>query len=357
MKLLLKRKRSRMAKDKKMVVRKSKTLDEKYLGPEPKFSTVPTNIELIGAFNWFNYFYGSDQAKKYAKDHLKRINKSLMQKIGPVPDYEFRPSGWILRLVDMGNDLGEVYTKALAQIEKLAEKYKPIEKPIEKKPEVVVTVQDRIRAKTNYLIEELEAMVDQVMTGQKVDTDIYAWLQANETKQGNASAIVKYYEPWLSEFESDSKDPVFAFLKKIVDDANRIAINQRRVRKPRTKKAKSKAQVVSSLKFKLEDQEYKLRSIDPLQVPGAKELWTFNVKKRILSVFRSETGLTVKGTTLQEFDSEKSISKKIRKPDEVLKAVLSNGKVANRRLIEGIKAKNLDLTGRINSDTILLMVK
>lgn len=334
-----------------------KTFDEKHLGLEPKFSSIPTNIELIKAFNWFNYFHDSDQAVRYVKDHLKTVDKSLISKIAEVPAFEMQTIGWIFRLVDTGNNLGPVYDKAMAKLLVLSEKYPVKIKTVEKVVNTVSpTAQDRVRAKTNSLIAELESMVDQVMIGSKVEFNPYNWMLSNDVKQVNASAILNYYEPWVKDMENEkSKEkPLLNFLKNIVDDARRIAINQKRVRKVRTRRVKPANQLVTKLKFKAEDSEYKLRSIEPTQVVGAKELWVFNTKKRILSVFRSDSGLSVKGTTILNWNDQISLAKKIRKPEEILKSILSGTKANSKRVLDNIKAKNLPLTGRLNSDTILV---
>jgi hypothetical protein len=67
-------------------------------------------------------------------------------------------------------------------------------------------------------------------------------------------------------------------------------------------------------------------------------------------------GLSVKGTTLQGYDEETSVSKTIRKPDEVLPRLLKGGKLVLRKLMSEINSKESVPNGRINGDTILLRV-
>ena len=54
------------------------------------------------------------------------------------------------------------------------------------------------------------------------------------------------------------------------------------------------------------------------------------------------------------FDEKTSVTKKIRKPDLVLKEVVGGGKISLRKLMDTIKCVPKTATGRINSDTILL---
>lgn len=138
-------------------------------------------------------------------------------------------------------------------------------------------------------------------------------------------------------------------------------------RKPRIAKPKSADKLVVKLKYMKLDDKYKLASINPVDVVGANELWTFNVKTRKLGKYvatnidptgmgRGSSGLQVKGTTITGFNEELSIQKTLRKPDEQLKALKAAGKVALRTFLENINAIDTKMNGRINIDTILLKV-
>jgi hypothetical protein len=67
-------------------------------------------------------------------------------------------------------------------------------------------------------------------------------------------------------------------------------------------------------------------------------------------------GLSVKGSSIVNFSEEKSIQKKLRKPEVTLPEVLSGGKVYLRNALSNIRAVESALSGRLNDDTILLRV-
>jgi hypothetical protein len=67
-------------------------------------------------------------------------------------------------------------------------------------------------------------------------------------------------------------------------------------------------------------------------------------------------GLNIKGSTIQNFAESKSVQKKLRKPEVTLPELLKAGKVALRNVLTDIRAVESVLTGRINTDTILLRV-
>jgi hypothetical protein len=67
-------------------------------------------------------------------------------------------------------------------------------------------------------------------------------------------------------------------------------------------------------------------------------------------------GLSVRGSTITGFDETTSITKKLRKPEAVLKPLLEGGKIYLRKVMENINCKEQKATGRINPDTLLIRV-
>jgi hypothetical protein len=206
--------------------------------------------------------------------------------------------------------------------------------------------------------------------------DPYELMRSLEIKGAHTKYIVPVYEKKLEEIEIviKGKDEQlvegYSFLSKkqlkdyasllkcIIDDCGRIAHTAKLTRAPRKKKVKPVDKVIEKLQFKKEDNEYKTASINPVDIIGASQLWIFNTKTRKLGCYNATDsgGLNIKGTTLTNFNEETSVHKTIRKPEVVLPATLKAGKVALRKVLTDINAVEQALTGRINSDTILLRV-
>jgi hypothetical protein len=155
-------------------------------------------------------------------------------------------------------------------------------------------------------------------------------------------------------------DNIFKACDYMIDIANAN-------RKPRKKKPISKDKLVSKLQYSKEDTKYNLKSIDPKDIITAEQLWVFNTKTRKLGIYvasvldprglnREGTGLSVKGTSVQGFDPEKSVQKTLRKPEEQLSEFMKCGPVKSKTFFSEIKSMEIALTGRINPDTILLKV-
>ena len=130
------------------------------------------------------------------------------------------------------------------------------------------------------------------------------------------------------------------------------------MRKPRKKKEQPKSKLVAKLNYKQADKEFKLVSVAPEKIIGATQIWVFNTKNRRLGVYNANdrAGLSVKGSTLLDFNDKTSIQKTIRKPEKVLARVASGGKIVLRKIMGEIKAKEKVLTGRLNCDTIILKI-
>jgi hypothetical protein len=92
---------------------------------------------------------------------------------------------------------------------------------------------------------------------------------------------------------------------------------------------------------------------------GASELWVYNTKTRKLGKYIAAAyqTLSVKGTTIINFDEQKSTSKTLRKPEEKLKEFAKAGKVQLRKFLDDVRATETLLNGRINADIVLLRVQ
>lgn len=129
-------------------------------------------------------------------------------------------------------------------------------------------------------------------------------------------------------------------------------------RAPRAKKPTDKSKLVAKMKYLKQDDKLKLVSANPIDIIGSQEVWVFNVKTRKLGkyVAKEYAELSVKGTTIINFDENKSVQKTLRKPEEQLKEFKAAGKVALRKFLDDIKAVDIKLNGRINEDTVLLKI-
>jgi hypothetical protein len=88
------------------------------------------------------------------------------------------------------------------------------------------------------------------------------------------------------------------------------------------------------------------------------QIWTYNTKTKLLGVYNADNakGITVKGSTLQNFNEQTSIGKRLRKPEIVLPNLLNAGKVQIKKILPELTTKESAMTGRMNTDTIIVRI-
>lgn len=341
-----------------------KSIDDKYYGPEP----IDVSVKgLTEALNWYNYMHELDQAREWLLEYMKKNNtKQELQFVRSVPKYEIPTTvGWIARMLMNGNDVRTPYF--VDRLNHLIDLGKQAKAQVAEKVEdkVVVSIQDRVKAKANQLLTDCEEALDQ-----DPNLNIYEWLKGKEASTQAATAICDYYSKWIDDFKYE--DPSYTRQQKkynaeqlkrwtqFVSDCERYIGNKKvtKVRKPREKKQKSAVDQVKGLKFQKEFPQLKIVSVNPAEIVGSQQLWAYNTKTRKLTRYDASgpAGIQVKGTTLTGFDVEKSLTKSLRKPDTVIQQLLGAGKLALRKFMDEIKTNETKPTGRINTDTILLRV-
>ncbi len=183
-----------------------------------------------------------------------------------------------------------------------------------------------------------------------------------EYRSIKASERTDEQQDYVESFESYSKVEMkqhIAWWERIIKDCEIYKIQKQKERKPRKYKPPSKEKMAKKIKFKERDNDLKLTSVDPINVIGAHGLVVYNTKTRKLGFYEAthrHHGLTVKGSTLLNYDTDTSIQKTLRKPLEVLERVHTGGIQAFKNTLNSIKATDVKLTGRLNSQTILVRV-
>ena len=143
------------------------------------------------------------------------------------------------------------------------------------------------------------------------------------------------------------------FVEQIITDCNQMVQTAKANRAPRKRKPVPLGKQVAKVKYMKEFAELKLKSIKPEDMIGAKEVWLYNTKYRKVQVYKNESGLAIKGTTIIGFDVTDSKSMTLRKPEEFFKG-LAMGKRALTAAFKTLKTKPATPNGRINEECIIL---
>lgn len=340
----------------------SKSVDLRYYGLEPIDTT---GKSMIDVYNWYNYMHDHDQAREWFFEYAKiNYSKEELAALKRLPNYDIPSTfGWNARIIMNGNSIEnmERFVTRVADFIKKGMMLK--QETVADKP--TVNVHERAAAKTDLLITDIEEQLDN-----DESFSVYEFLKAREATVQAANAVRERYEPILEEVLLDDPQVKESYGKTLkahqkfwqtfIDDCDRYAGNKKatKVRKPRAKKQKSVVDLIKSLNFQKEYVPLKIVSVNPADIIGAQQLWVYNTKYKKLSRYDAlgPAGISVKGTTLTGFDTEKSVTKILRKPDVVIASLLGAGKIALRKIMSDLKTAETEATGRINSDTILLRV-
>jgi hypothetical protein len=243
------------------------------------------------------------------------------------------------------------------------------------------SIQERVRDASMLMTEEIETAIENFQTDPEAFDPkafkILNVLKAKQAKAAHARIIREFYTRDLEELQeaATTKDEqlkeayshlskiqlrkITAFYQEIVSACEMLAQEAKVNRKPKAKKAVPAEKIVAKLKYKKADEPLKLVSINPADILGAKELWTYNTKSRKLGKYIASefADLGVKGTSIINFDEHKSVQKTLRKPIDQLKEFKAAGKVALRKFLDDINAVDTKMNGRINEEIMLLKVQ
>jgi hypothetical protein len=365
--------------------------DEKYTGTEPEWTADAADWDnerfdnrLRKSFYYYNYYYSQKDCKKYVIDWLQKNSKLSIEEVRAFNRAGDRLLPMTVCSLIMAHRKGMPFRGRhiefiIDSVMDVISKAEPEEAPVIATAEQVYnrpTIQDRLAERTSEIIGELEGIFDDVATGVKNPTKLYDFLVANNVVQSQLGKYEDLYKTRRAELElaqsrTDAqvtegyrhlKAADFKRITGWIDDLL-AAVDQYRgvkksLKKARVKKAPSKEKVIAKLKYCKTDAVLKLVSINPADIVGASELWTYNIKSRKLGkyVAAAYQTLTVKGTSLVNFDTDKSVCKTLRKPDEKLKEFAKAGKIQLRKFLDDIKATESKMNGRMNADIVLLRV-
>ena len=364
--------------------------DEKHTGSEPvwdteralTFSDADFDHHLRRSFNYYNYHYNQKDCKKHVVEWMQRQEKAFtkedLKAFIRASDRSLSMTACSLVMAHrQGMPLKPRHLEFLNQAIRTAigSAEPEVEEVVAEKVKAYVpTIQDRLNEKTAENIGELEGMYDDFVTDKK-EIKTYDFLVANNVPQSQLGKFEEVFQKRFDELKAayEKQDEqlvegykylkaadfkrIFVQLDKMLNDIEQYRGVKKATKKVRAPRAVSKEKVVAKLKYAKDDKALKLVSINPVDILNTQELWVYNVKTRKLGRYVADSlqgPLSVKGTSVTGFDTAKSISKTLRKPDEKLKEFAKAGKIQLRKFMDDIKATSTVLNGRISADIVLL---
>ena len=338
-----------------------------------------TSPDLITCLNWYSSMADEKMYDRWLTDYMKKheYNKSDITKICNLPEWKKRIAATLVRMETNGTIFtGEMQNFPKIFIDKALQiKQEEVEEQI---PKESISIQERIKNAASQHIVVVDDEISSWYEGRlkKINFSLYDYLQGVQV----SSAICNHVKVWIQKrldehsemvagkdeqlneayayLPAASKKEILKALQQCITDIDRYIGNTKatKVRKPRQKKEVPVDKLINKLKFQKEFVKFKIKSIAPENIIGAQQLWIFNTKYNQLTMLNAigVSGLTVKGTSIQNYDTVTSEKKKIRKPEEVIDKILNGGKSVLKKLMSDLKTKSIEVNGRINEDCILL---
>jgi hypothetical protein len=327
---------------------------------------------LMKALGYYNLNMDNSERAKVVLNYLKKTNKKYYDVLSKAPDYEFLSLGSLITILNRGEYLSDKDKQGIQdKLGSLYECYsyvKPEEDPRPKAP--VISIDKRVAEAARAASEDIDYAIDKFIHSKVWDFNTKAHLLSNNISGMVAKKIGDYYKLNVDEIDEalEGKDEQLvegysfftrtelkrfrAAIQSIVDDC---AQHQVSVKKPRVVKAKPPAIIVKKLKFMFKHDLLNLKSINPADIVGAKELWCYNIKYRKLVAYVADDSdsLSVKGTTIINYSIAKSWSWTLRNPEKFFKDT-QIGKRALNSAAKALTTKPTAPNGRINEETILL---
>lgn len=237
-------------------------------------------------------------------------------------------------------------------------------------------IQERLRAKADETLAELEPLLDEAFTGvaeKRYKPAVEAWIASKAMTRPTALIVRDRLECILTEMRAayTKTDPDLvegyshlkkSSLKRIIEifegavaQLNSKISGMSGTRKPRKPRPVNAEKQVKGLKYLPKDDKFGFTSLDPRGIVGAAGLIVFNTKTNKATVFvaaEPKAGLSVKGSTVIGWNEERSYEKTVRKPEEWLKS--SSGFGGMNKALEEVKTKSATPTGRINKHCLLV---
>lgn len=369
----------------------SKVLEEKHIGVETKVwvNVVDKDVDrlIYQTLRHYGYFYDTKDAFKWAEEWVKKNRGHDLADFKAAEDWRVTTTlGGLCKMHMAGAPMTEQRLGWINEHIQYAVDAGKANRLVTVDTKQTKTSADILADKTSNFIADVEAVIDDYYNANiHVDSENYSVY--NELKKINApkplaQKVFDYYKPLYDEIDElitkktpdlvegyrhlktvKEKKDYLAFIKGIIDDCQKFinaaaAAKVRAPRQPRAKKKVPAEKLVAKVKYQKDSSEYKLTSIDPVNLIGATEAYLFNTKYRHLVrlVSTSMDGFSVKGTTITNLREAECQKKTLRKPEDVLTEVGKATKARASRIFIDIKSKPAAANGRLNEETVILKI-
>ena len=369
----------------KRKIKRGATIEKIHYGDEPSWNEsdeMDIDTFLLRSYAWYNAMSNLKNYKKWCLVWMKENNYDVedIKKVNRVDHRSFL-FGHNCRMLSNEVPLPEILIeKTKTHIEEmiaLGSRSKKVKTETVEKPKI--SVQDRMKEQVIEYSGDiniiLDKTLDEILEKKKPRMDVVKWLKDNEVKSIQSGMISSEFKSLVDElnmvYNKEDKQLMEGwgflsrpqlkkyrdFVQNIVDTCEEYSTVLKKTRKPRRKKLQTKASLVKNVKYMIQTEDGKVKSIDPKQIIGATKVITYNTKTDQFSIYektRMVDGLSVKGTTIVGVDNEKSVCKRVGKDKSIVKVASSSGIRAINNAYKNLKNKESVPSPRLNSNVVIL---
>ena len=278
-----------------------------------------------------------------------------------------------------GNKAKDFLNNLFDKMIPLIEKGKVIYEEKQKIKDNVVSISPAVklmRKINNTIMQELLELEDEWIDGKDATINLYNRFKYHGLSNTAISHVKPMIEGWLLDYEDayykrcDQAVEGYSHLKKstlnhriktckaMLEDLERIRSATKASRNVKVKRPKSVDKQVARVQYKKEDNDFKIVSINPIQIPTKTRLYAFNTKNKMVTEYITESvnGFEISGSTIKNFSKGLSRTICLRKPLDFLPIVLQKTPKQINDAWQTLKTKTKIPNGRINKDTVLLRV-
>ena len=363
-----------------------KLIAQKVWGEEPIYiNAITSKIDgmLSKMLNWYHGMSDQKDKDKWLTDYMKKNDYSKnnindIMNLSALGNIAKNSVAVLARMESNGTVFaGELEGRVKYGIEQ-ALSYNQLQIKEVASSAKVVSIQDKIKALAQPHIIHIDDEINSWYYNRKtkIQFSLYSYLQHNQLNlqicNHIKACVIKIYTEHaeLMKGKDDQLNEAYAYLsitsKKAImkqlsscmEDIERFVGNTKvsKPRKPRKKKELTANKIINKLKYQSEFLKLKIKSVSPESIITAQQLWVYNTRYDHLTVYNAldYNGLSVKGTTIINYEQTSSIKKKLRKPEDTIQKVLVGGKSVLKKLMNELTTKPIEVNGRINDDCILL---
>lgn len=326
-------------------------------GKEPEINTlVPlTNLELTKALNSYSgEQYTHDDYKKWGVAWIMQNRPDLTQAAADSKSHSYVSYGPIFRMLSRGmvpsDSIKQHVERFLSDL--MVSANDDVEEEEKKAPV-------RRRPRLNAIMQAFDNELDQVLlNGWKSKDGITFEIDPNH----DPAPVIARCQEALDHFTVDGEQQYPPHMKKwfkaVIEKLSGIQ-KITRVRKTTKRRARkvNPGKMVAKVKFLRKWEEGNIESRSPVDMVGKQKVYLYDTKyKRMTRLVCGEaSGFVIKGTTIQNFDPDKSKVAFLRGPEKLLTQGM--GIRALDQVMNSTKSKRQqEPKGRINEHTIIMNV-